>query len=181
MKTLKNYFTIIVLCTFIFTSCSKKNDDDGNQEDDLVSIGECGALFNGVDLTTLCGVSVNNIQNFGERDICAYVISNDASSSIELYISTLYGGTNVAEAKTTYNALSDSANAGVNNTVTSLSGIGNEAIYVTDSVELDIYILFRYKNITVIVGTDQAYFDLGCNNPQEALKKLSNIIIDKLQ
>lgn len=181
MKTLKIFFVILLSSAFTLTSCSKKDDDGTPEEpqDALVSIGVCGEFFNGTNLTVLCGVTENNTQSFGDDEtVCTYIIREKASDDPELYTATIWTFDNVSEAKDFYNGVR--SGGGQDGTITPLSGLGDEAVWIVDSDTQEYAILFRYKNLSSIVTTDELHFELGCTDPQGTLKQLSNIILNKL-
>jgi|GEM_PF-3869925 len=181
MKTLKLYFLLAILTTLCFTSCNKDDDSDDGEEQGtaLLTSGACGEFFDGLNLTSLCGVEANNTQPFGSETVCTYVIRQNSTASQELYTSTIYELTSISEAEDFFSVISTDTFDG--QTSIGINGVGNEAVFLEDIDSMDFSIVFRLKNVIVVVSTDEELFELGCSDPQARLKELATLVIDKLQ
>lgn len=176
MKTLKLNLVVLFSILTLCTSCSKDddNDDNNDQQSSLVSTGTCGEFFDGVNLSGLCGVASTNSQAVGTDPVCTYIIREAMTAGQELYAITLWDFATVNESVDFYNLVIADPAPGA--TVTIINGVGDEAVYVDDQDNTDFSIIFRIKNVTGVVATDELLFELGCSNPQARLKEVIALI-----
>lgn len=179
---MKTFASILFMTLAILsTSCS---DDDNSEESNLLSIGVCGDFFNGLSLQTLCGVEAFNSLATGPNSRCTYFIKQNSVAAPEdyLYQVSLVQLDSNAESMPVYEGFKEEYFPG--EMLTPLTGIGDEAVFGVDGNGIDnedSTLLFRVQNVVVALFTEEIIQDFGCNNAQQELTTLANLITENLQ
>lgn len=182
MKVILNSLFLAVTL-LLSSSCSE--DDNNSASNDLLSIGTCGEFFNDVNVTSLCGVEANNVFGSSSGVTCGYNIAanaNDIASQEFIYSVGLIQYDNISQTETIYNGLKEEYFPGEMLEPTALSGIGDEAVFGIDTEggNQDATLLFRSRNVITVLTTEEDILDLGCNDLQQELEKLADLILEKL-